>query len=110
MNLRCGASGVHIYGCLVELKSLILKLDLKKDDHLILLGDLMDRGPDSVGVVRFVQNLSHMYILDLIQGNHEETHLRWWSHFAENVSGHLKMLQLWALQNAPPQRFQFSRS
>lgn len=26
------------------------------------------------------------------------------------VSGHLKMLQLWALQNAPPQRFQFSRS
>jgi len=33
------------------------------------------------------------------------------SSFIEStVSGHLKMLQLWALQNAPPQRFQFSRS
>jgi fructose-1,6-bisphosphatase len=37
---------------------LIQKLELQQDDHLYFIGDLIDRGPDSVGVVKYVKALS----------------------------------------------------
>ena len=36
-----------IHGCHKEFADLLEKLDLRKDDRLILLGDLINRGPDS---------------------------------------------------------------
>ena len=41
---------------------------------LILLGDLVDRGPESAGVVRFIRRLAETapYLVRLIKGNHEE--------------------------------------
>ena len=36
-----------IHGCHKDFADLLDKLDLKKDDRLILLGDLINRGPDS---------------------------------------------------------------
>lgn len=42
-----------IHGCIDELNELIKTISYdKKTDRLILLGDLIDRGPDSVGVVQ----------------------------------------------------------
>ncbi|RIA36765.1 serine/threonine protein phosphatase 1 [Hephaestia caeni] len=45
--------------------------------HLILLGDLVDRGPDSAGVIRLVQRLAaasrHVRV---IKGNHEEVFVK----------------------------------
>ena len=36
-----------IHGCAAELKALLAKLCIGEADHLVLLGDLFDRGPDS---------------------------------------------------------------
>lgn len=47
--------------------------------HLILLGDLVDRGPDSRGVVERVMELADSGgQLHLIGGNHEELMIRTW--------------------------------
>jgi serine/threonine protein phosphatase 1 len=68
-----------VHGRLDLLEELIGRIDA--DDavrapactHLILLGDLIDRGPDSAGVVRFVGGLAAASKrVRLIKGNHEE--------------------------------------
>lgn len=65
-----------VHGCLDELKELINKLELSSADHLFFIGDLIDKGPDSVGVVKYVYELSKLYSTVLILGNHEEKFLR----------------------------------
>ena len=65
-----------VHGCLQELDELLLRLALRgrdRGDHLVFTGDLLDRGPDPVGVVRRVRELE----ADVVLGNHEEKHLRW---------------------------------
>ncbi len=42
---------------------------------VILLGDLVDRGPDSAGVIEFAQKWSMLRELRFISGNHEEMFL-----------------------------------
>ncbi len=37
-----------IHGCLLTFKALLKNIKLKKDDRLFLLGDYIDRGPDSL--------------------------------------------------------------
>jgi len=66
-----------IHGCLEEFQRLIHTLRLQPKDHLVLLGDLIDKGPDSAGVVSFARALAKSYRLSLVLGNHEESHLRW---------------------------------
>ena len=58
-----------IHGCLEALKNLLSRLDLTQEDSLIFLGDYIDRGPNSKGVVDFLLNFDQEYI-HLI-GNHE---------------------------------------
>ncbi|HNL01940.1 MAG TPA: metallophosphoesterase, partial [Leptospiraceae bacterium] len=43
-----------VHGCVDELKEMIGILGPTREDRIILLGDLINRGPDSPGVVRFV--------------------------------------------------------
>ena len=69
-----------VHGCLDELKELINKLELVSTDHLFFIGDLIDKGPDSVGVVKYVYELSKLYSTVLILGNHEEKFLRFIQH------------------------------
>jgi len=68
-----------IHGCKDELVDLVSKLKTKPQDHLVFVGDLVDKGPDSAGVVKYVSNLRHSVRVSLVLGNHEETHLRWLS-------------------------------
>lgn len=57
-----------IHGCLDELKMLLDKCKYTEGvDRCIMAGDLVDRGPDSPGVVRFAQKVG----ADVIAGNHE---------------------------------------
>ncbi len=60
-------------------------------NHLIFLGDLVDRGPDSRGVV---QRLSEGPIPgqkhDFLMGNHEEAMLQVWDGHGDVVSGWLR--------------------
>jgi serine/threonine protein phosphatase 1 len=61
-----------IHGCLTPFDALIESLAPTRDDHLILLGDIIDRGPDSAGVLRRVLSLRQTLRLTMLMGNHEQ--------------------------------------
>jgi len=66
-----------IHGCLEEFDELLRVVEYRPgQDRLVLCGDLLDRGPDSVGVVRRAMELQAECVL----GNHEEAHLRFRMH------------------------------
>lgn len=68
-----------IHGCLDELEMLLIEANFRVGrDRLVLCGDLIDRGPDSAGVVRLARELKAVSVL----GNHEEKHLRYRRHEA----------------------------
>lgn len=63
-----------IHGCLKSLRALIETLVVpSKDDILCFVGDYIDRGPDSKGVIDYVMNLERQgYSIVALKGNHEE--------------------------------------
>lgn len=66
-----------IHGCIEEFNELLKTIQYNPSQmRLVLLGDLMDRGPDPVGCVRRARELG----VECIMGNHEEKHLRWHRH------------------------------
>ncbi len=67
-----------VHGCLEELEELLGRTAPVPGDRLVFLGDLLDRGPDPVGVLRRVRELGAECVL----GNHEEKHLRFAAHEA----------------------------
>lgn len=73
-----------VHGCITELDELLEKLAYEQNtDRLIFVGDLVDRGPDSAGVVRRAQELNAECVL----GNHEEKYIRWRKWEAKIKSG-----------------------
>ncbi len=60
------------HGCVSTLKALLEKINFKNSDQLFLLGDYIDRGPDSVGIVDFLIELNQAENVFLLRGNHEE--------------------------------------
>lgn len=66
-----------VHGCLEELNALLQMMRLKPEDHVIFAGDLVDKGPDSAGVVRRIRELSKEVKVDIVEGNHESMHIRW---------------------------------
>ncbi len=70
-----------IHGELAALESLLRQLGVdanqpKADRTLVFVGDLVDRGPDSPGVVALVQRLVEAGVAVAVLGNHELNHLR----------------------------------
>ncbi|ACR79117.1 MULTISPECIES: metallophosphoesterase family protein [Kosmotoga] len=61
-----------IHGCLESLKKLIEKINPSRTDMLIFVGDYIDRGPNSKGVVDFLIKLSRSRKCIFIRGNHEQ--------------------------------------
>jgi len=67
-----------VHGCLGELDELIERLAPSQGDKVHFLGDLVDRGPDSLGVVRRVRGLLEEFPGSVcIAGNHEDKALRY---------------------------------
>ena len=66
MNGRLIAIG-DIHGCHLEFAELLARLDLTREDRLILLGDLVNRGPDSGKVIDLARENRALALL----GNHE---------------------------------------
>jgi bis(5'-nucleosyl)-tetraphosphatase (symmetrical) len=58
-----------VQGCAPSLKALIKKLPQKS--HLIFLGDLVNRGPDSLGALRQLKSLQESGRAECILGNHD---------------------------------------
>jgi bis(5'-nucleosyl)-tetraphosphatase (symmetrical) len=65
-----------VHGCVDELQDLLNLLALVSDDRIVLLGDLIDRGPDPAGVVSLAKRIGAESVI----GNHEEKALRWRKH------------------------------
>jgi serine/threonine protein phosphatase 1 len=63
-----------IHGCAATLRSLVDEsLRPSSEDRIILLGDLIDRGPDSKGVLDFIFQLRQRGMrVDSVRGNHEQ--------------------------------------
>jgi len=62
-----------IHGCNRSLHALLRQIGLGRGDRLVLLGDLIDRGPDSKGVVDSVRLLEKKGIrVVCLRGNHEQ--------------------------------------
>ncbi len=66
MNGRLIAIG-DIHGCHQEFAELLERLSLTKDDRLVLVGDLVNRGPDSCKVIDLARQNNAISLL----GNHE---------------------------------------
>jgi serine/threonine protein phosphatase 1 len=60
-----------IHGELMKLENLLSKLTFSHDDTLIFLGDYVDRGPDSCGVIALLLKLKEKFQCVFIKGNHE---------------------------------------
>ena len=56
-----------VHGCFAELEQLLEKLPKSNEDKLYFVGDLIDKGPDSVKVLKLVGNLK----AKVVKGNHE---------------------------------------
>jgi hypothetical protein len=62
-----------IHGCWEELQALLLACERAPEDEVLAVGDLVDRGPKPLEVVRFIMNDPNAHSL---LGNHEDSHLR----------------------------------
>lgn len=60
-----------IHGCLHALDCLLATVEVRQDDLLITLGDYVDRGPDSKGVLDRLLALRDRCRLVSLKGNHE---------------------------------------
>jgi len=66
-NLAIG----DIHGCLKSLETLVDFVGVTPKDTIITLGDYIDRGPNSKGVIDFLINLRKKHNLITLKGNHE---------------------------------------
>ena len=73
-----------VHGCAQELETLLAQVDVARDDHVVSVGDLLDKGPDSAGAVRVLRELRESGVqVTLVRGNHEERHERFRRNEAE---------------------------
>ncbi len=77
-----------IHGCLKTFRNLLEdKLQVSKRDSVYLLGDYVDRGPDSKGVLDYIMNLQKKgYKIEGLRGNHEDMMVK--SLFGEGQKQH----------------------
>ncbi len=94
-----------IHGCHREFEELLGKLELEKHDRVVLLGDLVNRGPDSAKVIALARQHARLSLL----GNHELRLLNYRktgdpTHLKKNDYDTLKQLSHhdWAYMSAMP--------
>jgi serine/threonine protein phosphatase 1 len=61
-----------IHGCLLALNALLELVKPQSEDQVILLGDYVDRGPDSFGVIDRLITLQTTHRLITLRGNHDQ--------------------------------------
>lgn len=92
-----------VHGCLSELKELLTKVQFKNQiDRLIFVGDLINKGPDSFGVLQLV---ARELETEVVMGNHEISFLRYIndtleSHELRYVTQGAKVAKHWKKLNA----------
>ena len=71
-----------IHGCRDELVDLLDHVGANADDQVISVGDVVDRGPDTAGALRFVRERPNTRVL---MGNHERKHVRGTLTYAQEI-------------------------
>lgn len=62
-----------VHGCLKTLEVILDKLAYSSTDQLFVLGDMVDRGPDSKGVIDLIRSMQQEgYDIHCLRGNHEQ--------------------------------------
>jgi len=61
-----------VHGCLTALNVVLEAIDPQPDDTIVMLGDYVDRGPDSRGVIQRLIDLRGQCRLIPLLGNHDE--------------------------------------
>lgn len=61
-----------VHGCRAELEALLAKVAFAAGDRLVMVGDLVARGPDPVGTIELLASLGAR----AVRGNHEDRLLR----------------------------------
>ena len=61
-----------IHGCLSSLERLLETVPCHPGDRIVFLGDYIDRGPDSKGVIDHLLHLKATQHVTFLRGNHEE--------------------------------------
>jgi hypothetical protein len=62
-----------VHGCSAELDRLLDRIGFASGDRLVFVGDLVARGPDSLGVLDIARRTGAV----IVRGNHEEKLLAW---------------------------------
>jgi hypothetical protein len=62
-----------VHGCRAELEALLDQVGFGSGDQLVFVGDILVRGPDSLGVLDVARRTGAL----LVRGNHEEKLLSW---------------------------------
>lgn len=63
------------HGCFDEFMELIKHCSITPDDMVVVVGDLVNKGPKSIELVQFVRNTPNFYS---VMGNHEGFAIMWW--------------------------------
>jgi len=113
MSSRLFAIG-DIHGCLVALETLLGSLQLDSSDRLVFLGDTIDRGPDSRGVIERLLELERDGQHIFLRGNHEAWMLKArsdmsWLHSWREVGGQetVESYDAHTLRDIPPSHWAF---
>lgn len=69
-----------VHGCAETLDRLLHRLELTASDHLVFIGDYVDRGPNSKGVIDRLLSLQHDVPCTFLRGNHEAFMLDYFDH------------------------------
>jgi len=68
-----------IHGCRKTFNRLLTEIDFTTKDQLIIVGDVIDRGPDTRGMITdLLQLKGDGYNLTVLRGNHEDFFLTAW--------------------------------
>ena len=80
-----------VHGCVTELQALTHMLGVTSADNVILLGDLLDKGPFGPECVRLARTRGWT----LIRGNHEDRYIRYREHEvrAKTISGYFNPMR-----------------
>lgn len=66
-----------IHGHLGHLKTVLDKARFSEDDILIIVGDIIEKGPESLNTLRYVMELSERDNVIVLPGNVDVSRLRW---------------------------------
>ena len=115
MSGRCLAVG-DIHGSDAALKLMLEKLDLQAEDTLVLLGDVVDKGPHTPQATERLMELREHCRLIYLRGNHEQFLLQALQRWAagsphwEGIFHRETFLAYGGVQNIPQQHVDFWQS